>query len=57
MVTGANLKETTNRTTLALTFDKNNMLIQKSLKSGDYLDPDIAAMASQMMQQGIRKPL
>nr|WP_316721762.1 hypothetical protein [Sulfurospirillum sp. 'SP'] len=57
MVTGANLKETTNRTTLALTFDKNNMLIQKSLKNGDYLDPDIAAMASQMMQQGIRKPL
>ena len=57
MVTGANLRETTNRTTLALTFDKNNILIQKSLKNGNYLDPDIAAMASQIMQQGIKKPL
>ena len=57
MVTGANIRETTNRTTLALTFDKNNILIQKSLKNGNYLDPDIAAMASQIMQQGIKKPL
>ena len=30
MVTGANLRETTNRTTLALTFDKNNILTQLS---------------------------
>ena len=36
---------------------KNNILIQKSLKNGNYLDPDIAAMASQIMQQGIKKPL
>ena len=54
-IAGASMKDTTNRKTLALTFDKSNILIQKSFKSGDYLDPDIAKMGTQMMNQMYKK--
>lgn len=53
--TGASIQETSNRNTLALTFDKNNILVAKFFKSGDYQDPDISKMTAQMMNQVYKK--
>lgn len=54
-ITGASVQNSTHRKTLALTFDKNNVLSYKFFKSGDYLDPDIAKMTTQMMNQMYQK--
>jgi len=44
------LSSETDRHTLALTFDKNNILIAKSFKTGDYQDPDVAKMHNKLMK-------
>jgi len=41
----------TDRHTLALTFDKNNILSKKSFHKDDYTDPDVTQMQSQMMNK------
>jgi len=47
------LSSKTDRHTLALTFDKDNILIAKSFKTGDYQDPDVAKMHNQLMKNFI----